>query len=159
MAPVLFLGEHALRHEVLSVVLMLLLSCLTCRCSISERAPRLLRTTCPQNAFSIYRHASGWRCSFKTLCGSGSHKGWDCFPPQNEIDTREARGVGGPQHTVFTWLWRATSRSRAAAPSVRCCKGRRQHQHGCGDGALGVSGLSCRGLISSGFSSGLLISR
>lgn len=52
-------------------------------------------------------------------------------------DTREARVVGGPQHTAFTWLYS----ERRAQPSVQCGNYRRQHQHGCGDGTLGVSAL------------------
>lgn len=61
---------------------------------------------------------------------------------RNWEDASEARVVGGPRQTAFTWLWRVKSWSGDADPLVRCSNSKRQHHHhGSGNGTCGVSML------------------
>lgn len=92
-------GEHALSHEVLSVVLMQLLSWLTAAAAASAASTSPAHNV-PRNSF-FYVSACvtdmGREGGVTRLCVAAQSQVWYCCPPQKMRDTREARVMGGPQ--------------------------------------------------------------
>lgn len=142
-------GEHALSHEeVLSAVLMLLLSRLTQHLGVQRASPAhnvptkcfFYISACVREEDGVGVGVMGGVYSSKTLCGREAVTRFG-------IATRRKKNQTQEKHVLWVVLNRRLSRgsselrSRAPAAStlVLCGSSKRQHQHGCGDGALGVS--------------------